>query len=148
MAGLPGELGEPYAVVAQGVRDPAGTAYVVVVASPLRVETNSVRTATVLLVGGSVLLLVLLVLLLVLISRVMRGALAPVERIRQEVDRITQVRGRGQITVPPAGDEISRLAETMNQMLTRLDRADASSDSSSRTPHTSCTARWPPSVRQ
>ncbi|WP_186827972.1 sensor histidine kinase [Knoellia locipacati] len=123
VTGLPGEVGEPYAIVAQGVRDPAGTAYVVVVATPLRVETDSVRTATVLLAVGSVLLLLLV---LGLMRRTMRGALQPVERIRAEVDRITQVRGRGQITVPPSGDEISRLARTMNQMLARLDQSDAS----------------------
>jgi signal transduction histidine kinase len=123
VAGLPGEVGEPYAIVAQGVRDKTGAAYVVVVASPLRVETNSVRTATLLLGVGALLLLLLLV---ALIGRIMRRALEPVERIRSEVDRITQVRGRGQITVPPSGDEISKLAQTMNQMLGRLDQADAS----------------------
>ena len=77
------------------------------VAAPLDVETNSVRTATLLLgVGG----LALLRLLVVLMSRILGRALEPVERIRREVDRITEVRGRGQITVPPSGDEIARLA--------------------------------------
>jgi signal transduction histidine kinase len=65
-------------------------------------------------------------LLVVLMSRILGRALEPVERIRREVDRITEVRGRGQITVPPSGDEIARLARTMNQMLARLDQADAS----------------------
>jgi signal transduction histidine kinase len=122
VAGLPGEVGEPYAIVAQGVRDRTGTPYVVVVAAPLRVETKSVRAATLLLGVGALLLLLLLV---ALIGRIMGRALEPVERIRSEVDRITQVRGRGQITVPPSGDEISKLAQTMNQMLGRLDQADA-----------------------
>lgn len=121
-ATLHGEVGEPYALVAQGVRDPAGTAYVVVVADPLDVEATTVRTATVLIALGAV---ALILLLLVLINRTLQEALLPVERIRSEVARITQVRGRGHITVPPSGDEIARLAETMNDMLARLSRADA-----------------------
>jgi signal transduction histidine kinase len=42
------------------------------------------------------------------------------------VSQISQVRGRGSIDVPPTGDEIARLAETMNDMLIRVERADAS----------------------
>lgn len=122
LATIPGEAGEPHAVVAQGVTDPAGTAYVVVVANPLDVEAHTVRTATLLLgLGASALLL----LLLALINRILKQALRPVERIRSEVDGITRVRGRGLITVPPTGDEIARLAETMNLMLGRLEQADA-----------------------
>ncbi|MFC7487623.1 HAMP domain-containing sensor histidine kinase [Knoellia sp. CPCC 206453] len=121
-ATLPGEVGDPHALVAQGVKDPDGTAYVVVVANPLDVEATSLRTATVLLVLGAV---VLLLILMVLINRILRQALEPVERIRSEVARITRVNGRGHLTVPPSGDEIARLAETMNVMLDRLERADA-----------------------
>src|SRR5690349_24269410 len=68
----------------------------------------------------------LLFLLLFLVRRVLQQALAPVERIRAQVSQISQVRGRGTIDVPPTGDEIARLAETMNDMLTRLERADSS----------------------
>ncbi|WP_460966794.1 sensor histidine kinase [Pedococcus soli] len=121
-ATIPGEVGEPHAVVAQGVADPSGAAYVVVVANPLDVEANTVRTATLLLALGA---LAVLVLLLMLISRIVKQALMPVERIRSEVARITRVRGRGHITVPPTGDEIARLAQTMNLMLARLEQADA-----------------------
>ncbi|WP_406832247.1 HAMP domain-containing sensor histidine kinase [Pedococcus sp. KACC 23699] len=120
-ASISGEVGEPHAVVAQGVREPGGDAYVVVVAKPLDVEANTVRTATALLALGA---LALLGLLLVLISRILKQALLPVERIRSEVARITKVRGRGLITVPPTGDEIARLAQTMNLMLARLEQAD------------------------
>lgn len=121
-ATLRGEVGEPHALVAEGVRDPDGTAYIVVVANPLDVEATTVRTATVLLVLGAV---ALLLILLALINRILKQALEPVERIRSEVARITRVRGRGHLTVPPSGDEIARLAETMNVMLDRLERADA-----------------------
>ncbi len=121
-ASIPHEVGEPHAVVAQGVAAPSGATYVVVVAKPLDVEADTVRTATLLLaLGASALLLILLA----LINGTLQQALAPVERIRSEVARISRVRGRGQITVPPTGDEIARLAETMNLMLGRLERADA-----------------------
>ena len=120
---IPGEVGEPHAIVAQGVADPSGAEYIVVVGSPLNIEADTVQTATVLLAVGAA---ALLVLLLFLIRRVLQQALAPVERIRTQVSQISQVRGRGSIDVPPTGDEIARLAETMNDMLTRLERADAS----------------------
>jgi signal transduction histidine kinase len=122
VTGLPGETGEPHAIVAQGVRDPGGAEFVVVVGTPLDVATDTVQTATGLLAIGAT---TLLVLLLVLIWRILRQALQPVERIRSEVARITRVRGRGHLTVPPSGDEIARLAETMNLMLDRLEQADA-----------------------
>jgi len=122
VAGIPGELGEPYAIVVEGARAPGGAQYVVVVGTPLDVEAKTVRTATILLALGAS---ALLALLLFLISRAVQQALRPVERIRSEVARITQVRGRGQITVPPTGDEIARLAETMNLMLARLEQSDA-----------------------
>jgi signal transduction histidine kinase len=122
VTGIPGETGEPHAIVAQGVRDPDGAEFVVVVGTPLDVATDTVQTATGLLAIGAT---TLLVLLLVLIWRILRQALQPVERIRSEVARITRVRGRGHLTVPPSGDEIARLAETMNLMLDRLEQADA-----------------------
>jgi len=120
---IPGEVGEPHAIVAQGVADPSGARYVIVVGSPLDIEADTVQSATVLLAVGAA---ALLVLLLFLIWRVLQQALAPVERIRSQVSQITQVRGRGTIDVPPTGDEIARLAETMNDMLSRLERADDS----------------------
>lgn len=118
---IPGEIGEPHAIVARGVQDPSGATYAVVVGAPLNVENDTVQSATTLLALGAV---GLLAILLFLISRILRQALEPVERIRAEVDRITQVRGRGQLTVPATGDEIARLAETMNLMLGRLEQAD------------------------
>ncbi len=121
-ASIPGEVGEPHAVVAQGVADPSGATFVVVVAKPLDVEADTVRTATLLLALGAA---VLLLIMLALINGTLKQALLPVERIRTEVARITRVRGRGQITVPPTGDEIARLAQTMNSMLGRLEQADS-----------------------
>lgn len=118
---LTGEVGEPYAVVAEGVRAPGGATYTLVVAAPLDVD-DSVRTAVIFLGIGAIGLLALLIFL---IDRVVTGALGPVERIRADVDTIQRVRAHGRITVPPSGDEVARLAETMNRMLGRLEQADA-----------------------
>ena len=97
---IPGELGEPYAVVAQGVQAADGGVYVVVVATPLSIENTTVTSATTLLAVGAA---VLLALLLILINRILEQALEPVERIRSEVARITQVRdGEPSPCLPPA----------------------------------------------
>ncbi|MEV4280129.1 sensor histidine kinase [Actinoplanes xinjiangensis] len=48
------------------------------------------------------------------------GALAPVERIRREVEEITGERLDRRVPEPVARDEIHRLAATMNRMLARL----------------------------
>lgn len=119
--GVPGEEDDPYVVVTRGVATDDGE-QVLVVASPLDVESTTVRTATALLAVGAVLLIVVL---LWLIHRVIGQALRPVERIRQEVSRIRQARTTDRVTVPPTGDEIARLASTMNEMLDRLEGADA-----------------------
>jgi signal transduction histidine kinase len=50
-------------------------------------------------------------------------ALRPVEAIRAEVDAITGSTMHRRVPVPPTGDEIGRLAHTMNAMLGRLDAA-------------------------
>jgi HAMP domain-containing protein len=52
-------------------------------------------------------------------------ALAPVEAIRAEVDAISAAALHRRVQVPPADDEIGRLARTMNRMLGRLEQAQA-----------------------
>ena len=56
-------------------------------------------------------------------SLVVGRTLAPVERIRAEVDAITDRRLHRRVPEPPARDEIGRLARTMNAMLDRLSDA-------------------------
>ncbi len=53
------------------------------------------------------------------------AALRPVERLRREVSQITETDLSRTLAVPPTGDEIARLAETMNAMLDRLGQAFA-----------------------
>ncbi|MES9541028.1 MULTISPECIES: HAMP domain-containing sensor histidine kinase [unclassified Actinomadura] len=52
-----------------------------------------------------------------------RGSLRPVERLRRELDRLTEDGASGRVAVPATGDEIERLAERVNELLGRLERA-------------------------
>lgn len=70
-------------------------------------------------VGLPALIAVVAALAWVLVGR----ALRPVEAIRTEVDAITGSTMHRRVPVPPTGDEIGRLARTMNAMLGRLDAA-------------------------
>jgi signal transduction histidine kinase len=49
-------------------------------------------------------------------------ALAPVEAMRSEVERISTADLHRRVPVPAGRDEIARLAETMNRMMERLER--------------------------
>jgi signal transduction histidine kinase len=51
------------------------------------------------------------------------GALRPVEAIRRRVAEISDSSLDERVPVPPAADEVSRLAQTMNAMLDRLERS-------------------------
>ncbi len=57
--------------------------------------------------------------------KVVGRALAPVEAIRGEVDEISAAELHRRVPDPPGADEIARLAQTMNRMLGRLERANA-----------------------
>jgi signal transduction histidine kinase len=50
-------------------------------------------------------------------------ALGPVEAIRREVSEITRSRLHTRVSIPDTGDEVSLLADTMNDMLERLERS-------------------------
>lgn len=92
--------------------------YDVVVAVSLEdVEESTAALVTPLVVGLPLLLLLLGATTWVVVTR----ALAPVERIRREVEQITGDQLDRRVPEPPAQDEIHRLAHTMNQMLGRLE---------------------------
>ncbi len=94
--------------------------YRVVVAAPIGPQQESVRTAlSLLLVGLPLLVLLVGVATWLLVGR----ALSPVERMRARVSAIGGSRVHERLDVPPTGDEIARLAVTLNEMLERLDRA-------------------------
>jgi heavy metal sensor kinase len=52
-----------------------------------------------------------------------RRALAPVDQITQAAQQISARNLSARLSVPPSGDELQRLAETLNQMLERIEVA-------------------------
>jgi signal transduction histidine kinase len=96
-------------------------AYVVLVAEPLEVQTDTLRTVGLLLLAASPLLIALVgVAVWVLVGQ----SLNTVERIRRQVAEIDGQRLSGRVEVPPTGDEIAALAVTMNEMLDKLEHSD------------------------
>ena len=107
---------EPLLVVAQ----PAGPDLTVLVARTVEARDDSVLFVAGLLAAG---LPVLVLVVGLLCWKVVGHALRPVEAIRREVDAISSSALHRRLSEPPGGDEITRLAATMNRMLDRLDRA-------------------------
>lgn len=77
------------------------------------------RLATIVVVGGPA----LLVALGALGWTLARTALRPVERLREEAAAISTIEPARRLPVPDTGDELQRLAETLNGMLDRLQEA-------------------------
>lgn len=100
----------------------AGRQARVVVATSLADLRRSVQVLGKLLVGG---LLVLVALVAGLCWLVVGRALRPIEAMRAEVDAITARALDRRVPEPASGDEVGRLARTMNEMLDRLERASA-----------------------
>ncbi|BCB74779.1 ATP-binding protein [Phytohabitans flavus] len=98
----------------------AGDGRVVLVGHSIDGVTGSTRALTALLAVG---LPALLAVVGVTAWRAIGRALAPVDAIRAEVDEITGTRLDRRVPRPPSHDEIGRLADTMNRMLHRLERA-------------------------
>ncbi len=114
------ERGEgPYHVVARRVQTPGGT-YVVYVARSLDGVARSTDNLERLLWWS---LPALLTLMGVLTWIVTGRALRPVESMRQEVEVIGAEDLHRRVPEPATGDEIGRLARTMNAMLGRLEDA-------------------------
>ncbi|WP_305783883.1 sensor histidine kinase [Symbioplanes lichenis] len=101
------------------VSEEAGPYTVVVGASLEEVDDSTEALTTPLLVGVPLLLLLVGATTWIVAGR----ALAPVERIRREVEEITGDRLDRRVPEPASRDEIARLARTMNQMLVRLETA-------------------------
>lgn len=114
---LPIGEGARYVVVARGATTPDGPV-VVLVAQSLEAVQQSTSIVTGLLALGYPLVL----LAVALTSYWLTGrALAPVEAIRRRVASIEGTAELGaRVPVPGGGDEVARLAETMNSMLARL----------------------------
>jgi signal transduction histidine kinase len=112
---LPG-ADHPYVVTTEDAAG-GGEQYDVAVAASLEeVDDSTSALVTPLLVGLPLVLLLVGGTTWLVASR----ALAPVERIRREVELITGDRLDRRVPEPPSRDEVHRLSRTMNQMLGRL----------------------------
>jgi heavy metal sensor kinase len=93
---------------------------VVVVGTPLETRDDALATLrTELLIGAPIALLLASLFGYVVAA----AALRPVDRMRSRVTAISASRLGDRLPVPPSGDEISRLGETLNDMLARIETA-------------------------
>jgi signal transduction histidine kinase len=115
-------VGEGDFVVASALASGFGGTVVVTVGQ----STEAVEEATRPLIGSLLIGAPLLLLLVAGVTWLVVGrALGPVEAIRVEVDTITARNHDRRVAVPASGDEIARLAKTMNAMLDRLSAASS-----------------------
>jgi signal transduction histidine kinase len=109
----------PFRIVLRRAGSDSGN-YVVYVARSLEtVNAHTDRLARLLAIGYPLLLLLVGATAWVVIGR----ALRPVEAIRVEVEAIGASDLHRRVPEPPSGDEVGRLAHTMNRMLARLQEA-------------------------
>ncbi|HWC24599.1 MAG TPA: HAMP domain-containing sensor histidine kinase [Flexivirga sp.] len=112
----PGDVRTPL-VVSRGVTTSSGR-YIVQVSSPQQPEHEAVSTVVKLLLLGTPLLALLAAGLAWLIAG---RTLAPVDRMRSDVDAIESGHLDARVVVPAQDDEIAALAVTLNRMLDRLE---------------------------
>jgi signal transduction histidine kinase len=118
---LPGADDDPVRLLSRGVDTPDGPV-VIHVAAPSDDIADSVATLQrSLFVAVPLSAAALAALTWVLVGRTLR----PVERIRAEVAEIGGTDLHRRVPVPASADEISRLATTMNDMLSRVEQAQA-----------------------
>ena len=116
-AGVRTDDDDVYTIVALGVDGVAGADTVVVAQSVELGESTVARVVALLAIACP-----LLVLLVGAVTYVLAGrALAPVEDIRRRTAGIGGADLSARVPVPATRDEVARLAETMNEMLARLD---------------------------
>lgn len=108
-------------VAGAGAQTPGGPVTVLVAADREPVEKAVTIVAGLLGVGGPI----AIALAAFGTHRLVGTALQPVERIRAQVASMTSGRLATRIPVPPADDEVARLAVTMNEMLDRLEAGQA-----------------------
>ncbi|MFJ3382351.1 sensor histidine kinase [Curtobacterium sp. NPDC090217] len=112
--------GERWLLVSDDVDLPDGTEATIVFGSSLEsADTATTAVTTLLAVGVPVLVALMGVGTWIVVGRSLR----PVDRIRSEVDAVRGDARGARIAVPDTGDEVARLADTMNAMLERLDRS-------------------------
>ena len=112
-----------YAIAMMDATSRDGRRYAVLVAVATDVGASALGpTVEFAIVGG-----VILVALLATVTTIAVGqALRPVERMRTQIDGVSVWRPIPVLEVPTGRDELTRLAETLNGLLDRLRRTDAS----------------------
>ena len=113
--------GGDYRVTVQGVSGARGAYTVVVGAAQDPIDATLATVTTLLAVGFPVIAVVGGAALSALVGRSLR----PVERMRAQVSAVTTADLSERVEVPAARDEISRLAQTMNAMLARIEAGHA-----------------------
>jgi signal transduction histidine kinase len=120
---LPIGEGNEFVVVARGASTPDGPVTILIAQSLELVSESTGIVVGLLMVGYPLVLVAVGATSYWLVGR----ALAPVEQIRSRVASIHSTsKSTDRVPVPGTHDEISRLAETMNAMLSRLEAASAS----------------------
>lgn len=119
---LPEEDDERFRLLFEEVETPTGS-YTALVAQSLEpVQESTAAVVPLLAIGFPLLVLVVAASTYWLVGRSLR----PVEAIRAKVAAIGGRELQERVPVPPAKDEIARLASTMNEMLARLEAAQLS----------------------
>ena len=122
VAGVSGVDDDSFVVVARGTVGLNDESLIVAVANPVHVEEGTI--SRIVLVGGAAGLLVLGI-TTILVNWAVGAALSPVERLRGQLAVIDGHTFGDRVAVPATGDELTRLGDTMNQMLERLEAAYA-----------------------
>lgn len=118
--GLPiADHGQSFRVTAEPVQLPSGPGWVYVATSLGQVDLTTARLAVLLVLGLPVLLMVVAA----AIWRAVGRALRPVEKMRASAAAIHGTQLDARVPAPDSGDEIARLAQTMNAMLARIQDA-------------------------
>ncbi len=120
---VPGLDDHGFAVAATDAVRPDGHRYTVLIAVGTRAGAAALRRSTEFALIGAVGLVALLG---AVTTFAIGQALRPVDRLRDQVESIAASRPAPVLEVPPGGDELARLAVTLNQVLERLRQADVS----------------------
>ncbi|WP_084351245.1 sensor histidine kinase [Millisia brevis] len=110
-----------YWLLGEAVDTPSGPLTVLVGGDREPVEATVRTVGALLAVSGPLIVAFVAWATYLLVGR----ALRPVEEIRARVDAISTEQLDERVPVPPTGDEIAHLAQTMNQMLARLQAGHA-----------------------
>lgn len=121
VAGIPGVDADAFLLVGRTFAAPGHPRVTVLVASSIHVEEGQRNRYALLIVVTAVGILFLGILL---VRWALASSLASVDAMRSQLAAITRPSGR-RVDVPATGDELERLAQTMNDTLSRLDAAFA-----------------------